>query len=353
MGRSKKYNDADEAKKVKKEQTIASNKKKIAEKRREAEKEVALGHYRMLDAHSKEITGDGLFDFVKKVSGLFGNVSQAVADKTQEVKDTIQGTVQQATAPVAETIQSAVDTAKDSISAVDTRVKDKVNELKDTADAVVRGASRLSKNVRTIMEKVGDMPITEIKIVRTPVKSAIQSLLNIASFGEYKKELAEKPYDTIFHLALVLTIDNKELVVEKNAQISMAFKKVSGQELHVVKDKSLTLNEMMANTEKLMGGDFLPYDAENNNCQKFVSSMLRANGLMTPEYEAFVTQDVSKLIPRKTKGLVDKVTDLGARIDSVVSGGSVWTKHCQAYAKEHGISYKQALKEAGKTYKKG
>lgn len=339
MGRSKKY-DADEAKKVKKEQTIASNKKKIAEKRREAEKAKALEHYRMLDAHAKEMTGDGLFDFVKKVSGLFGSVSQAVADKTQEVKDSIQGAV----APVVESVQSAVDSAE-------TKVNEKVNEFKDTADAVIHGASRLSKNVRTIMEKVGDMPITEIKIVRSPVKSAVQQLLNIASFGEYQKELDKKPYDTIYHLALVLTIDNKELVVEKNAQISMSYKKVKGEELHVVKDKSLTLNEMMANTEKLMGDKFLPYDAEHNNCQAFVSAMMKANGLMTPEYSSFITQDVSKLIPRKTKGLVDKVTDLGARIDSVVSGGSVWTKHCKAYAKEHGISFKQALKEAGKTYK--
>jgi hypothetical protein len=341
MGRSKKY-DADEAKKVKKEQTIASNKKKIAEKRREAEKAKALEHYRMLDAHAKEMTGDGLFDFVKKISGLYGTVSQAVADKTQEVKDTIQ----EAVAPVVESVQSAVDSAE-------TKVNEKVNEFKDTADAVIHGASRLSKNVRTIMEKVGDMPITEIKIVRSPVKSAVQQLLNIASFGEYQKELDKKPYDTIYHLALVLTIDNKELVVEKNAQISMSYKKVKGEELHVVKDKSLTLNEMMANTEKLMGDKFLPYDAEHNNCQGFVSAMMRSNGLMTPEYSSFITQDVCKLIPRKTKGLVDKVTDLGARIDSVVSGGSVWTKHCQAYAKEHGISYKQALKEASKTYKKG
>jgi hypothetical protein len=74
---------------------------------------------------------------------------------------------------------------------------------------------------------------------------------------------------------------------------------------------------------------------------------------MTPEYSSFITQDVCKLIPRKTKGLVDKVTDLGARIDSAVSGGSLWTNHCKAYAKEHGVSFKQALKEASKTYKKG
>jgi len=345
MGRSKKY-DADEAKKVKREQTLKSNKKK------QDEKKLAMEHYKIMDAHSKELTGSGLFDYVTKMSKLFGNVSQAVADKTQEVRDSIQGAVQQASAPVAETIQSAVDTAKDSISSVDTRVKDKVNELKDTADAVIYGASRLSKNVRTIMEKVGDMPITNIKIVRTPVKSAVQRLLNIASFGEYQKELDKKPYDTIFHLSLVLTIDNKELVVEKNAQISMSYKKVKGEELQVVTDKSLTLNEMMANTEKMMGDKFLPYDAEHNNCQGFVSAMMRSNGLMTPQYSSFITQDVCKLIPRKTKGLVDKVTDLGARIDSAVSGGSLWTKHCKEYAKEHGIPYKQALKEAGKTYKK-
>jgi hypothetical protein len=182
MGRNRKYND-DEAKRVKKEQTIASNKKKIAEKRRDAEKEKAMEHYRMLDAHAKEMTGDGLFDFVKKVSSLFGNVSQAVADKTQEVKESIQGAV----APVAEAVQSAVDSAET-----------KVQDLKDTAQAVIHGASRLSKNVRTILQKVGDMPITEIKIVRQPVKSAVQKLLNIASFGEYQKELDKKPYDTIF-----------------------------------------------------------------------------------------------------------------------------------------------------------
>jgi hypothetical protein len=345
MGRSKKY-DADEAKRVKKEQTLASNKKKIAEKRSEAEKNKAMEHYHMLDNHSKEITGMGLFDFVKKASSLFGSVSQAVADKTQEVKDSIQGAVVQ---PIQSAVDSAVDTVKDVASQAETKLTD----FKDTADAVIHGASRLSKNVRTIMEKVGDMPITEIKIVRSPVKSAVQQLLNIASFGEYKKELDKKPYDTIYHLALVLTIDNKELVVEKNAQISMSYKKVKGEEMHVVKDKSLTLNEMMANTEKMMGDKFLPYDAEHNNCQGFVAAMMRSNGLMTPEYSSFITQDVCKLIPRKTKGLVDKVTELGARIDSAVSGGSLWTNHCKAYAKEHGVSFKQALKEAGKTYKKG
>jgi len=349
MGRSKKY-DADEAKRVKKEQTLASNKKKIAEKRQEAEKNKALEHYHMLDNHSKEITGMGLFDFVKKASSLLGSVTQAVTDKTNEIKDNIVSAVVE---PVQSSVQSAVDTAKDLASQAETKVNEKVNEFKDTADAVIHGASRLSKNVRTIMEKVGDMPITEIKIVRSPVKSAVQQLLNIASFGEYKKELDKKPYDTIYHLALVLTIDNKELVVEKNAQISMSYKKVKGEELHVVKDKPLTLNEMMANTEKMMGDKFLPYDAEHNNCQGFVAAMMRSNGLMTPEYSSFITQDVCKLIPRKTKGLVDKVTELGARIDSAVSGGSLWTKHCKEYAKEHGISFKQALKEAGKTYKKG
>lgn len=343
MGRSKKY-DADEAKRVKKEQTLASNKKKIAEKRDEALKKKMREHYDTLDIHSKEITGMGLFDFVSKVSNLFGSVSQAVADKTQEVKDTIQGAVVQ---PVQSAVESAVDTVKDVASQAETKLTD----FKDTANAVIHGASRLSKNVRTIMEKVGDMPITEIKIVRAPVKSAVQNLLNIASFGEYKKELDKKPYDTIYHLALVLTIDNKELVVEKNAQISMSYKKIKGEEMHVVKDKALTLNEMMANTEKMMGDKFLPYDAEHNNCQGFVSAMMRSNGLMTPEYSSFITQDVCKLIPRKTKGLVDKVTELGARIDSAVSGGSLWTQHCKAYAKEHGITYKQALKEAGKTYK--
>jgi len=347
MGRSKKY-DADEAKKVKREQTLRSNKKKQEEKRK------AMEHYKIIDAHSKELTGQGIFDYVTKMSKLFGNMSQAVADKTQEVRDSIQGTVTEATAPVVETIQNTVDKAKDVFSDINTDVKDKVNELKDTADAVIYGAKRLSKNVRTIMEKVGDMPITEIKIVRTPVKSVVQTLLNIASLGEFQRQLAEKPYDTVFHLSLVLTIDNKELVVEKNAQISMSYKKIKGQEMHVVKDKPLTLNEMIDKTMELMGPKFLPYDAEHNNCQGFVSSMLKANGLMTvgDEYHKFIMQDVSKLIPKPTKGIVDKVTDLGARIDSAVSGGSLWTEHCKAYAKEHGVSYKQALKEAGKTYKK-
>jgi hypothetical protein len=347
MGRKKLY-DADEAKKIKKEQTLKSNSKKRDEKKQ------AMEHYKAMDAHSKEITGMGLFDFVGKISKLYGTVSQAVADKTQEVKDNIQGAiapvVSAVTDPVQSAVQSAVDTAKDVASKVETKFTD----IKDTANAVIHGATRLSKNVRTIMEKVGDLPITEIKIVRKPVQGAVQKLLNIASLGEYQKELDKKPYDTIFHLALVLTIDNKELVVEKNAQISMSYKKIKGgEEMHVVKDKPLTLNELMANTEKMMGDKFIPYDAEHNNCQGFVSSMMRANGLMTPEYSSFITQDVCKLIPRKTKGLVDKVTDLGARIDSAVSGGSLWTKHCKAYAKEHGVSYKQALKEAGATYNKG
>ena len=35
------------------------------------------------------------------------------------------------------------------------------------------------------------------------------------------------------------------------------------------------------------------------------------------------------------------------------SGGRMsWVRHCQAYAKEHGCSYKDALKRAGASYHK-
>ena len=44
-----------------------------------------------------------------------------------------------------------------------------------------------------------------------------------------------------------------------------------------------------------MGNNFLPYNANGNNCQNFILNVLQANNLNTPAYEKFVKQDTAAL----------------------------------------------------------
>jgi hypothetical protein len=67
-------------------------------------------------------------------------------------------------------------------------------------------------------------------------------------------------------------------------------------------------------TKDLMGDKFFDYKALDNNCQFFVSSILKSNGLNRGELSTFVLQDTRKLFEDnpKFRKIVNSITDTGA-----------------------------------------
>ena len=95
--------------------------------------------------------------------------------------------------------------------------------------------------------------------------------------------------------------------------------------LNVSITKHITVNELLENTKQRMGDNFFLYSAYNNNCQHFISNLLVANGLDTPENIAFVKQDTEQIFQNLDylRKLSNTITDLAGRVDVVHQGGSL------------------------------
>lgn len=178
-------------------------------------------------------------------------------------------------------------------------------------------ASGYLPNVQRVVANIGDSQITQITVARTPLSRAITAALNVASLGEFNKRLRETPADTLFHLFMVITTGHGRFVVEKNDVIRIA--RFSGfpagsETIAVPLSGALSVDTMLARTQARMGDKFFSYKGLDNNCQYFVSSLLKANHLSTPQILDFVLQDTRHLFennPRFRK-LVNSITDTGA-----------------------------------------
>jgi len=215
----------------------------------------------------------------------------------------------------------------------------------------VQGPSRLSASVRAILEKHGNKPISKAVIIRTPVSSPVKDALNVVSLGEFKKRLSKQPYDEIFHLFMLFTVDGTTISLEKNAIITMQVNpNRTGDSREVEVPAGLTLNQLMEATSMKMGKKFIPYASNSNNCQSLILNVLRANGMDTPALEAFVKQDTNQLFDDYLRKFSNTITDLGARVATVQDGASIkpknkWVAHVKQVAEKKGITYGQALRD--------
>jgi hypothetical protein len=97
-----------------------------------------------------------------------------------------------------------------------------------------------------------------------------------------------------------------------------------------------TLNEFIQKTVDKMGKyGFTNYDALDNNCQKFILSLLEANGSLTPALKNFIYQDITGIVQR-LPSYVDRIsrfaTDTAARAQELIGQGKrrITTKRKQA-----------------------
>ena len=174
-----------------------------------------------------------------------------------------------------------------------------------------------STSAQRMLDSIGDLPITQISVARTPLSKATTFALNVASLGEFNKRLKETPHDKMFHLFMVISTSKGQFIVEKNDVIHIGrFSGFSSGTEHekVSLSGTPTLSALLDKARTRMHDKFFSYKGLDNNCQYFVSSILKANGLSTPQLLDFVLQDTRHLFennPRFRK-IVNSITDTGA-----------------------------------------
>jgi hypothetical protein len=121
----------------------------------------------------------------------------------------------------------------------------------------------------------------------------------------------------------------------------------------------LSMNILLANTRQLMGGKFLTYSAQSNNCQSLILAMLQSNNLSTPQNVLFTKQSTQELFTPQLRKITNTVTDIASKVEIIRQGGDIktknaWVKHVQEFAKENNIGYFKALSnpKCKSTYKK-
>ena len=187
---------------------------------------------------------------------------------------------------------------------------------------------------RTINE-LGNKQITQLKVARTPLSKSINRLLNVLSLGATKRAKQKLTYHSFYHLALVAKLNGvaKPVVIEKNEAVnvdrSFPVNNLT-QFMDVPVSSKITLSEILQKTIQTVGQKrvFL-YRAFNDtsdggNCQRFVSDVLKSNGLITPQLDTFINQNVeqaSRTIPQLFRKVANVATDAGAFISKAIGRG--------------------------------
>lgn len=187
-----------------------------------------------------------------------------------------------------------------------------------------------SPQIIQFLEANGKANIVAISVERNPISSVIHKALNILSLGKFEENRIKLGYDNVFHLYMTITLDNGvRFVAEKNQVIQFKHPNTSeernGEKMEVEMPGPIMLDEFFENGIKLVGDNaFFRYSGDEYNCQHWISTLLRANGLMTPELDAFINQDAKSLFQdyEYLKPISRGITDIAARLDRLFSGGN-------------------------------
>lgn len=176
------------------------------------------------------------------------------------------------------------------VKAAAAKVASTASKVATAVKNVVSGATgplRLDypPTVRNLLSAIGQHTVRHILVGRAALGAPMQKVLNLISLGKWNQVKASMPYDDIFHLFIVATLDDdSQYLIEKNEVIDI--RPYTGEEskrkffeTHPIQIlQPFTLDTMLQNTERYMTPQrYFVYNAWNNNCQVFVSSVMKAN----------------------------------------------------------------------------
>ncbi len=194
--------------------------------------------------------------------------------------------------------------------------------------------------LKKALNDYGDYKIIGVRVCRHPIRSFITKALNFLIGGELEERLAKLNYDKLFHLFMNLTMEKDGDVIylrtERNQRVTAIPTKEPYKETpeDECKDatsfpKGMKYSEFMERSEKLGGSNFYRYDAVNNNCQDYCLTLTKANKIKG--LDEFIKQELNGLLSPALEKLAKGITDVGAVVDAVLSGGG--DKYCGAKTK--------------------
>jgi hypothetical protein len=202
--------------------------------------------------------------------------------------------------------------------------------FKKQIGALIEPRLDFSDSAKKILNKYGNLPIQSLVIYRTPIKSIGDYALNLISLGKWGELKRKYSFDALFHLALIARVNNKNIIIEKNAtpNISLDYETNSLTETKDVPLKGLTtitINDIINKTLKTISPqDFFIYDPWTLNCQVFIKNLLTAVNLYDDDINSFVFQDISQIVkelPSYVKKTARFLTDVAGFYNKITGQG--------------------------------
>jgi len=191
-------------------------------------------------------------------------------------------------------------------------------------------AKKLPAPVQVLFDKYKNNKVISAQIRREPIFAIIDKVINLISGGKFDEAKKQQGYDKMFHLSLIITLDNGvgsaqggvKLLIEKNERINMTTSwkdtdKVEYLDVGPI-NSTPTLEQFFSNTEKAIGDHrFFTYNAFDQNCQRFISDLLQSNNSLTNNAQNFILQDAQSIV-KKMPFFVSKIaqfaTDTAGRV---------------------------------------
>ena len=139
-----------------------------------------------------------------------------------------------------------------------------------------------SNKIKKILNKYGDEKILSIRVGRRPINNMVEKAFNIISIGKWNELRNQYYYDKLFHLFIILTLqDGTKISFEKNDIVNMDINDSRCSEKNVecieleYPQNSITINELVKKPlERIGKEDYFIYDPFKLNCQIFIKSIL-------------------------------------------------------------------------------
>ena len=193
------------------------------------------------------------------------------------------------------------------------------NLIQDTVRDV---SSQYPPQVRNIISRYGKDRVIDIQLCKEVVSQNTEFLLK-ALAGSQTWEDAKKKYgfDKFYHLFMIATLDNGvRLHIEKNEVMRISDQPRPCTDALSMGSVNLPLSVLLDRTRQRMGDNrFFTYDPLGNNCQNFISELLKTMNMYNNTARDFVYQDIEGLrseLPGYTKFLAKGLTDVGAFVNT-------------------------------------
>ena len=234
-----------------------------------------------------------------------------------------------------------------------TRIKETVNSLQGRRAGI-------SPNVDAFLSSHGDEPITQFVISRTILNPLLTNAIGVIS-PSFRRKTQNTP---LYHLHVLLRTSKSSLSLEKTERITIGrhSNRPGSENMQVSVPSGLTLNIMLGRTRMLMGGKFLTYSAQSNNCQDFILAVVQSNNISTSANTLFVKQSTKSLFTPQLRKISNTLTDAAGVANILRQGGDIdrpkkinpWIQHVKIYASQKRIPFFVALKstECKSSYQK-